>query len=147
MGNAELYHYGVKGMKWGVRRSPSQLGHKTVRTKKTAKVGLFGFGKKKTTPTKKQVELETKKKTAKDMSDQELRDAISRLKLEEEYKRLNPQQVSSGKKFTDRIINNIIIPAAEDTTKQLVKSYMTKAVNKAFDLDDELKVYTNNKKK
>lgn len=24
----ELYHYGVKGMKWGVRRSPEQLGHR-----------------------------------------------------------------------------------------------------------------------
>lgn len=24
----ELYHYGVKGMKWGVRRTPAQLGHK-----------------------------------------------------------------------------------------------------------------------
>lgn len=23
----EIYHYGVKGMKWGVRRSPEQLGH------------------------------------------------------------------------------------------------------------------------
>lgn len=26
----ELMHYGVKGMKWGVRRTPEQLGHKRV---------------------------------------------------------------------------------------------------------------------
>ena len=26
--NNELYHHGVKGMKWGVRRSPEQLNHK-----------------------------------------------------------------------------------------------------------------------
>lgn len=32
----ELYHYGVKGMKWGVRRTPEQLGHKK-RLKKSQK--------------------------------------------------------------------------------------------------------------
>lgn len=33
----ELMHYGVKGMKWGVRRTPEQLGHKrtTVASAKT----------------------------------------------------------------------------------------------------------------
>lgn len=25
---SELYHHGVKGMKWGIRRTPQQLGHK-----------------------------------------------------------------------------------------------------------------------
>ena len=31
----ELFHYGVKGMKWGVRRTPDQLGH----SPKVAKAG------------------------------------------------------------------------------------------------------------
>ncbi len=26
--DSELYHHGVKGMKWGIRRTPQQLGHK-----------------------------------------------------------------------------------------------------------------------
>lgn len=29
----ELYHYGVKGMKWGVRRTPAQLGRTGKRKK------------------------------------------------------------------------------------------------------------------
>lgn len=28
----EIYHHGIKGMKWGVRRSPEQLGHVTKKT-------------------------------------------------------------------------------------------------------------------
>lgn len=33
-GTCELYHYGVKGMKWGVRRTPAQLGHKPYTEKR-----------------------------------------------------------------------------------------------------------------
>ena len=32
----ELYHHGVKGMKWGVRRTPEQLGHKPTRGERKA---------------------------------------------------------------------------------------------------------------
>lgn len=30
----ELYHHGIKGMKWGVRRTPEQLGHRTSAAKR-----------------------------------------------------------------------------------------------------------------
>lgn len=33
MAQAELEHYGILGMKWGVRRTPEQLGHKTKAAK------------------------------------------------------------------------------------------------------------------
>lgn len=37
--NEELYHYGVKGMKWGIRRTPQQLGRKIEKLdKKNAKL-------------------------------------------------------------------------------------------------------------
>lgn len=38
----ELEHYGVLGMKWGVRRTPEQLGHKTMQKAKTANFEKWG---------------------------------------------------------------------------------------------------------
>lgn len=35
MENNELQHHGIKGMKWGVRRTPSQLGHPSSSSKKS----------------------------------------------------------------------------------------------------------------
>ena len=37
-----LAHYGVKGMKWGVRRTPEQLGHKPAGRKKNGAVATIG---------------------------------------------------------------------------------------------------------
>lgn len=37
----ELYHYGIKGMKWGVLRTPEQLGHYLKKVKRFTKRGSF----------------------------------------------------------------------------------------------------------
>lgn len=34
--SASLTHYGIKGMRWGVRRTPEQLGHRLSKTSNTA---------------------------------------------------------------------------------------------------------------
>ena len=134
MTNNELYHFGIKGMKWGVRKNRSSNDPSSSSLSKKKKRGLGNIS-------------EPKNKSVKDMSDEELRNTIARIELENRYKDLSPKKVSAGKKFVDRVINNIILPAGEDVTKQLVKSGMTKTANDLFKLDDELKVYTNNKKK
>lgn len=56
---SELQHYGVLGMKWGIRRTPEQLGVN-----------------------------KPKKKRARDMSDDELRKANNRKQLENQYNQL-----------------------------------------------------------
>lgn len=152
MDNNELMHYGVPGMKWGVRRTPAQIGRKKTSSKK------FIFKKKKskakTKPKTKasKEEIAPKKKSIKEMSDEELNAAIRRMQLEQTYASLSPKQVSKGKAVTKRILNNVILPAAEDVGKQMVKTALTRAANKTLsevlkDFGDEDKVYANNKKK
>lgn len=76
-----------------------------------------------------------KKKTVKDMSDDEIKQAISRLELERRYKDLNPQQVSKGKQFVNDFLNKSIIPAVTDASKTLAKDYLTTIGKKKLGLD------------
>lgn len=154
MDNNELMHYGVPGMKWGVRRTPAQLGRKKTSSSKSL------FGKKKPKPKAKaktksessKEETSPKKKSVKEMSDDELNAAIRRMQLEQTYVSLSPQKVSTGKAVTKRILNNIVVPAAEDVGRQMVKTALTRAGNKTLsevfkDFSEADKIYTNNKKK
>lgn len=87
------------------------------------------------------------KKKVKDMTDDELRSVVSRLQLEQQYANLTPKQISTGDKITKTIVADIMLPGAVDLGKQLFKSAITKAANEEFKLEDEYKVFTNNKKK
>lgn len=102
----ELTHHGVKGMKWGVRRTPQQLGAartaKQVSQLKTA-VSVAGSASKGFNsaaniagnmggrrPSKKQ------KKTLNQMTDQELRQKINRMQMEQQYASMNPSRRARG---------------------------------------------------
>lgn len=154
MDNNELMHYGVPGMKWGVRRTPAQLGRKQTSSSKSL------FGKKKPKPKAKakakpessKKETAPKPKSVKEMSDDELNSAIRRMQLEQTYASLSPKKVSTGKAIAKRILNNIVVPAAEDVGRQMVKTALTRAGNKTLaevfkDFSEADKIYTNNKKK
>ena len=154
MDNNELMHYGVKGQKWGVKRTPAQLGRKKTSSSKS----LFGKkkskskAKAKTKSESSKEETAPKKKSVKEMSDEELSTAIRRMQLEQTYASLSPQKVSTGKAVTKRILNNIVVPAAEDVGRQMVKTALTRAGNKTLsevfkDCSEADKIYTNNKKK
>lgn len=72
-------------------------------------------------------------KTVSEMSDQELRAAIDRRRLEIEYARLNPQQVSRGRKFANAAMKDVVIPAA----KNVGKAYLEKQMKRVLGLNDD----------
>ena len=82
--NNELYHYGVLGMKWGVRRNRSRSG---------------GSRKKRPMSDDARDASMIKKKKVSQMSNAELRKLNERTRLEQEYSRLNPKSVSRGWKY------------------------------------------------
>ena len=132
--NYYLMHHGVKGMKWGVRRTPEQLGYRgstktggslqdTVR-KETTPTVKRGKGKDNITPAEKITsdgrritdELSTmsnrasrnrtrKNSNVSQMSDAELRQAINRLNMEKQYNDLlQSSSTSKGKQTVDNIL-------------------------------------------
>ena len=142
----ELYHHGVKGMKWGVRKTPVRSSSGAIRKRKSNTLSLFK--KKKTTRKVSSANSSpAQTKSIKDMSDDELQRKIDRARLEQKYLELNPETVSRGRRIAKGVINNVIVPSAEDLGKQVVKSFMAKGINKVLNLEGDSKVYANNKKK
>ena len=105
MERSELKHWGIKGMKWGVRRYQNKDGSLTPAGKKRYSDGSTSSS---STSKSSQTSQQPKKKTVSEMSDQELRDTFNRLRLEQDYAKLNPEKVSRGKKFVDNLLDETL---------------------------------------
>lgn len=110
----KLYHFGIKGMKWGIRRYQNKDG------------SLTSAGKKRYS------DSSSVNDGIKDLTDQELRDRINRLNLEKQYRDLTTpsgqKQVSRGKQF----VTSVLETSGKNIATQLVTYGMGTAVNKIF---------------
>lgn len=158
----ELYHHGIKGMRWGVRRFQNKDGSltnagKKRRAKLEAELSQLK-GKKTSSKAKTKTEesdVKPRKKTVSEMTDDEVRDRINRMQLEKSYydaakslAQANPKKVSAGKRFINTLGKDILGPAAINAGKAWAENFMKEklGLNKKEHLKDQFEILDYQKK-
>lgn len=120
MNNELMYHHGIKGMKWGVRRNPDQLARARGNTKSSA-------------DSEEKSNRKTAVKNRRTLSDADLKKRIERLKMEKEFKNLTEEDIAPGKKFVSNVMSSagtkVLTIAAAGAMSYAVKAAMTKEFN------------------
>lgn len=120
-----IMHYGVKGMRWGVRKKrPTSSGKRKGKT--NAQRIYERIAGKKESSSKPKPSTSSRKRKASEMSDEELRSVINRMQMERTYAQLTAKEVSKGRKF----VNDVLYNSAKATATTYATKAMTKAVEK-----------------
>ena len=138
----ELYHWGIKGMKWGVRRYQNNDGTLTSEGKKRKQSKIDKIDKKSkrenwSDDAKTAAEIKTK--NIKQMSNAELRKINERIQLEKQYSQLTKKETSKGRK----LVNELVAGAAKDTAKSYISKYMKKGIDSGITYISSLKTKDN----
>ena len=151
-----LAHHGVKGMKWGVRRTPQQLGHRTPtkrRKKKSKSSFMRRFGSSAVTKTREAYKTSRAKRLAKrkekqqiaetrkhnermddrakndmsSMSDAELQQVINRIQMEKRYSELTAPKPKT-KSFVASNLERLASTAIQTAGTRLINNAINKAL-------------------
>lgn len=129
----ELYHYGIKGMKWGVRRTPAQLGHATAGKK-------LGGESKASKPKEKKTPGKAFRSTS-SLSDDDLQRRINRLNMEERYDDLVARQKARNDTGVWSSVKKAAAKHLGDFGNKVLSNVVDMAVNKMFDKKFDINDY------
>lgn len=170
----ELRHWGVPGMKWGIRRYQNKDGTLTaagrkrynaelakvrkeeaeVKNRQAVKARMDRLDARKKAVAEKKKELDQAegvksklkksktdadkptKKSVKDMTDAELKEAIARGQLEAQYRQYNPEPApkqSFGKQFMDGAVKPGLVAAGKDAIQSILKKTVENALKDKVD--------------
>lgn len=110
--NSHLAHYGVKGQRWGVRRTDAQL--RKGPSEDAKKIG--------------ENHRVAKKTGTKALSTKELQELVTRLNLEQQYSRMNPSTRQKGHATVKNLlavgvtVNSAILFAQSPAGKAIAKA-------------------------
>ena len=132
-----LAHYGVLGMKWGVRRTAAQLGNR-IRGKRAQAKRKQSLAKARATreknrkaAAKRQQLLDKGLLSPKKMTDAELKAKIERLNLEKEFKKsMTDARGDGGKKYVTDILKKIGENTLTNLGTQAATHIVGNAINK-----------------
>lgn len=117
-----LVHWGIKGQRWGVRRTKAQLARAGGSSKKSKSEDVHDDYKK-----------AHSSKSVKSMSNQELSSVNKRLQMEKQYSDLTKKK-SKGKQAVDAFTTTATTIAAVAGAAAIYKKYGTAVINKLKDL-------------
>ena len=113
--DSDIMHFGVLGMKWGVRKKKNSVSRKEQKKR----------ANKKTSRDYNEVDF-LRKREVKSLSNAQLKKAITRMQLEQQYKQLSEKDKSELYKFGKKFVNDLMTSTTQTVVNTISKTAKTK---------------------
>lgn len=118
MTNNELYHYGIKGQKWGVRRFQNEDGTRTQLGRKRRQQNRYRDISDE--DLRRSTDPKVLYANRDRLTDQELQNRLNRINMENNLARMSKKR-SRSNEFTNKVLDKTIEAASQEIAKEIGK--------------------------